>query len=194
MKEGGRDWTAVRRILEAAERTLSMGAEATHEEIDRIYRKRAEELARPVAQSEEVRTESILVIRAGNIRLGIPLTYVAEVVPHPKIATVPGAPSEIAGLVQVRGEVRPVWNLTALLGLNGQEAVAPPPDVQIVLLHHAAQEIGVVAEAIEDTAAYDPEKLQPSPRNLPYTRMTDDYVTVLEVESLFARFQGSITL
>jgi purine-binding chemotaxis protein CheW len=170
-----------------------MGAEPTREEIDRIYRKRAEELARPLTQAGDVRTGSILVIRTGNVRFGIPLTHIAEVIPHPKIAQVPGGPSEIAGLVQVRGEVRPVWNLAALMGLNGQETV-PPPAAQIVLLRHAAQEIGVIAEAIEDTAPYDPEKLQPSPRNLPGTRMTDDYVTVLEVETLFARFQGSTTL
>lgn len=193
MNEGARDWAAVRRRLEAAERTLSMGAEPTWEEIERVFRKRAEELARPLARVEDVRTGSILVIRAGNVRFGIPLDQIAEVVPHPKIARVPGAPSEIAGLIQVRGEVRPVWDLTVLMGLNGPETI-PSPSAQIVLLRHAAREIGVIAEAIEDSVPYNPEKLQPSPRNLPGTRMTDDYVAVLDVKTLFVRFQGSTTL
>lgn len=93
----------------------------------------------------------------------------------------------------MRGEVRPVWNLPALLGFNRQEAV-PSEAAQILLLRHAAREIGVIAEVIEDTAQYDPEKLRPSPGNLPGLRMTDDYVTLLDVETLFARFRGSTTL
>lgn len=102
MNEGARDWAAVRRRFEAAEQALSRGAEPAREEIERIYRKRAEELAWPLAQTGDVQTESILVFRAGpgrehSARLGIPLTRIAEVIPHPKIARVPGAPSDSRG-------------------------------------------------------------------------------------------------
>ncbi len=190
---GLRDWDAVRRRLEAAERALSNSATPTREEMDRVFRKRAEELARPLSLPAKTRTENILVFRAGGMRFGMPLTHIAEVISHPKISKVPGAPAEIAGLVQVRGELRPVWNLPALLGLYAQEA-APSRTGEILLLHHAAQEAGVLAEAIEDTAQYDSEKIQQSPGNLPGTRITNDYVTVLDVRTLFARFQGSTTL
>lgn len=188
-----RDWDAVRRRLEDAEKALSNTGTPTREEMDRVFRKRAEELARPLSLPAESRTENILVFRAGGVRFGMPLTHIAEVVSNPKIAKVPGAPSEIAGLIQVRGDVRPVWNLPALLGLNTQDA-APSQTGQILLLRHAAQEIGILADSIENTAQYDSEKIRQSPGNLPGTRITDDFVTVLDVKTLFARFQGSITI
>lgn len=192
-----RDWTAVRRRLEAVEKVLRAGTEPTREELERIYRQRAEELARPLPQAGDIAAGNILVFRTGAARFGVPLNGVAEVIARPKIARVPGAPPEIAGLVQARGEVRQVWNLQAVFA--GQTPGGKTEETgssgigQILLLRHAGQEAGVLAQIIEDIMPYDPEKLRPSDQ-LPGTHLTDDYVTVIDIKTLFERLQNSTPL
>lgn len=189
-----RDWTAVRRRLEAVERALRSESEPTREELDRIYRKRAEELARPLAQIADGAPAHLLVFRAGATRFGIPLTSLAEVIPNPKLARVPAAPPEVAGLVQVRGEVRPVWNLQVVFGWESPgDNAAERSAGQILLLRHGAQEIGVCADEIEDIVPYDPQKLR-SAGNQPGISTTDDHVTVFDAKTLFERFPNPTTL
>src|SRR4051812_44800948 len=50
-------------------------------------------------------------------RYALELTAVREVVPHPDVTPLPGAPAALLGVLNLRGEVVPAFDTAALLGL-----------------------------------------------------------------------------
>jgi purine-binding chemotaxis protein CheW len=50
-------------------------------------------------------------------RYALELTAVREVVPQPEVTPLPGAPAPLVGVFNLRGEVVPVFDTAALLGL-----------------------------------------------------------------------------
>jgi purine-binding chemotaxis protein CheW len=190
MSNGARlDWQKARRRLEEAQNALQHSGQLSESELNRVYRERADRFSQPLPHTGQSGSESLLVFRFGESRFGIPLASVAEVSAHPKIAPVPGAPPEIAGLIQVRGEVRPVWDLRPTLNL----ASAADFDwnaAQIILLRNGAHEIGILVDRVEDVVSLDRHLQTPaSTVGLPGSWVTEDFTTVLNAKSIFDRFQ-----
>lgn len=65
-----------------------------------------------------------IVLPLGSVRYGIELTDVREVVPDPLLTPVPGAPPAVLGVANLRGEVVPVLDTAALLGLAPLQRIA----------------------------------------------------------------------
>ena len=65
-----------------------------------------------------------IVLSLGEDRYGIELTDVREVVPEPFLTPLPGAPPAVLGVVNLRGEVVPVLDTAALLGLAPLNRIA----------------------------------------------------------------------
>ena len=64
-----------------------------------------------------------VVARAGAGRYALPVEQVAEVLPEGEVTPVPGAPSEVLGLMQVRGRPLPVLRPATLAGGDGGAGV-----------------------------------------------------------------------
>jgi purine-binding chemotaxis protein CheW len=100
---------------------------------------------------------------------GIPLSDTLECFRLPAISPLPGAPNIIEGVVNIRGEAVPVFNLAARCGLPN----AKPHASQFLLLALAGtrraalrvdQVIGI--ESIDESGITPPEKLSRSLRRL----------------------------
>ena len=65
-----------------------------------------------------------LLLPLGVDLYALPLEQVREVLPLPRIATLPTAPPTVLGVFNLRGEVVPVLETSTVLGV---EAVAGPP-------------------------------------------------------------------
>ena len=118
------NWAEVRERLSRVQQAIDETALHSSETRDRIYRMRAELLARPVSHREDSESEEIMIVRIGGARYGIALPEIAEVTGGSTCAPVPGAPPEVAGLIQVRGEVRPVLNAGHILGVSEDDSGA----------------------------------------------------------------------
>ena len=96
-------------------------------------------------EPEEVPTEPLLVVVAGERSCALPLEGVLEVVPARPYAALPGAPPAVRGVVNVRGRVITVVDLGAALDL-------PPsttsPDHRVLVLDHAGRRIGVAVSEV----------------------------------------------
>jgi chemotaxis signal transduction protein len=141
---------------------------------------RAELLARPVSHGEDSAGEGIMIVRIGSARYGIALPEIAEVTCGSACAPVPGAPPEVAGLIQVRGEVRPVVNAGRILGVDirGHSKI-------ILLLRRGSREIGIQVDEVEDIRTVREEERKSPFHGAAHARwMTDDLVTVLDTNSL----------
>ncbi len=184
MSAGARlNWAEARERLLRVQQALEETALHSAERRDRIYRARAELLARPVLHREDSAEERIMIVRIGAAHYGISLPEISEVTIGSACAPVPGAPPEVAGLIQVRGEVRPVLNAGRILGApnddNGDSKV-------ILLLRRGSREIGLQVDEVEDILTVKEEERRPPFPGAAHARwMTGDLVTVLDTDSLF---------
>jgi purine-binding chemotaxis protein CheW len=197
----GFDWDAARRRLEAAQSAIESGAVLQAAEIERAYRERARFYAQPSTEQERQKTDRVLLFQVGASRFGLPAGDVVEVIARPKITPVPGAPPIIAGLIQVRGEIRPVVNLTAALGLPAPEGQHPAG--LIILLRGtgrilgiaAGRVFGIAADRVDEIVTLNPEdRKQAAPGELPGSWLTADFTTVLETRSLIDKIQDPTPL
>ena len=67
-------------------------------------------------------TEVKVRVLAGGEHYALPVTYVKEIAELGELAPVPGAPSQILGLRNLRGQVLPVIGLAQVLGLDGAKS------------------------------------------------------------------------
>ena len=176
------NWAEARERLLRVQQAIEETALHSVERREQIYRARAELLARPVSHREESAGERIMIIRIGAVRYGIAVPEVSEVTADSTCAPVPGAPPEVAGLIQVRGEVRPVLNAGRVLGVPADDSV----DSKIILLlRRGSREIGIQVDEVEDIRTVKQEERKPPFQGAAHARwMTDDLVTVLDTDSL----------
>lgn len=180
-KRAALDWkVALARLEQARKGFEQAGSPAANRE--RIFRRRAELLARPLpAEGIPAEREAILIFHAGDGRYGVPLSRVSEVIHGAALAPVPGAAPRIAGVIQVRGEIRLVLDLARLLGVESQEAAS----AAVVLLSYRGREVGVRTGPVDDIRTAAEAGRRAAPHGSPHAAwMTGDLVTVLDVDSL----------
>lgn len=154
----------------------------THRES--ILRRRAEQLARPLPGAEFFHAgESILIFRLAGNRYAAPLPAVAEVLARAERAVVPGAAPEVAGLIQVRGDICPVFHLTVLLGID-----APPASdrtMPILLVRTKSRLVGLLVDEIEEVRTVSPDGRKAGPPERPHILwVTDDLAAILDIAAL----------
>jgi purine-binding chemotaxis protein CheW len=174
------DWEAARAAIERSRERLGR-AEISTEDRERIFRQRAEALARPSATlADAAQQRQIMVFRLGEERFALPLSDVSEVISGAVIAPVPGAPASVAGVIQVRGEIRPVFHLGQLLGMASLE-----PSDTVVLVRYRNHEAGLRTGPVEDIRAVAEEDFREGPAGNPRIKqMTADLVLVLDLDFL----------
>ncbi len=92
---------------------------------------------------------SLVAVRLGGELFGFDLKWVREFATRPTVTPVPGAPADLLGLINLRGEVIPLLDLRPALGL----AVADPPGEQITFIECEGVRLGVAVEAVLDVFA-----------------------------------------
>jgi purine-binding chemotaxis protein CheW len=110
------DWDAVRSRLAAVEAALGH-AELSDDQREAIFARRAEALAAPSTSAEPADAFQALVFSLGDAWYAVPSWQVREVRTLGQLTPLPGAPTFIAGLVNVRGRVVPALDLAPLFGL-----------------------------------------------------------------------------
>lgn len=181
---GAFDWAAARdrveRFREALEHCESRGPA----ERERILRERAERLARPQeSPGAALAGEAIAVFRIGAERYGLPLSRMVEIISRPLCAAVPGAPDRLAGVIQVRGEIRPVLDLALALRIRRHE---PSERYSVLLVRGAGREFGVRVDEVEDIRVLTENERGPAPAGAGRVMwMTPDGTGVLNADMLF---------
>lgn len=177
----GFDWQSARERLERARLLIESDARSP-EQLEALYRERAALLAQPLVTKSSDAGETIMVFRLGSERYAIPLTRITEVVARPRIAPAPGTLPVIAGLIQIRGEIRVTWDLRRLLGVSESES---DESATVLLLRTPAGETGLLIDAVEDIRTVGQDGRRPAPERAPHAAWTtEDLVIVLDTETL----------
>lgn len=151
------DWDEVRSRLQAQQTEFERGEARSPEQLAQMFRERAAALAaRGMATVEKNDRWPALVFRVGDQRYCCALSSLVEVLPLGHSTPVPGGPPELLGVMNVRGEIRPVLDLARILKVN---AAAERSGAYVLLARHAGREAGLAVDGIEKIENVSPEEL-----------------------------------
>jgi len=103
----------------------------------------------------------------GSEVYGLPLRELREVAHLTRLRRIPGAPSGVAGLVNLRGEIVCALDVRGILGLTAQ---APGDASFLLALRDFADPVGLIVDSIADIYAIDPGEIEPPPTTWPAER------------------------
>jgi chemotaxis signal transduction protein len=177
------DWEAVRKRLQQNQIALEEGLGDDPRHLEETYRRRAARLARPQAsQAGPAGVSVFLVFRVGSERYAMDLREVREVAETPQITPVPDSPKELAGVINVRGHIEPVWETSLLLGLG---APADRGSRYAVLLRRGGLPGALRVDELLDVRPLGSQQWQPSQEASSYAKgVTADMITLIEGEAL----------
>lgn len=142
------DWESVRQSVIQASATLEESVEMSLEEMQRIWARRAADLAQVPVEEDESEHIKLMLIRLGREIYGIDAQYVFSVRSSDSITRVPRVPDWVAGVVNLRGRIFSVVDLRRFFGLPPAElgiddeldretsslVIVETPDMEIALL------------------------------------------------------------
>lgn len=91
---------------------------------------------------------------------GINVMQVQEVVRLPEIAPVPGAPSSVMGIINLRGNVVTVIDTRQRFGLSARE---PDDSTRIVITEVDNQVIGILVDSVAEVVNLSTSEIETSP-------------------------------
>lgn len=160
------------------------------ESIRKILRNRAMELAKPAeTRIRGAHLIEVLEFTLGQERYAFPSSFVREVFPLTEITPLPGLPSHILGVVNVRGRILSVMDIRRLLEFQN---VGLTNLNKAIILHQAEMELAVLADEVTGVYAVDMDEGQMTLPTLSGTResllqgVTRDRVVVLDAGKLLA--------
>jgi purine-binding chemotaxis protein CheW len=103
---------------------------------------------------------SALLARIGGARFIVPAARVGEVLRMPDLTRVPGLPSWVPGVANIRGQVLAVLDLRPLLGLVQDSGAVRP---RLLRLDIGGLEVGLRVDAVDGVADLDLDQLEPLP-------------------------------
>jgi chemotaxis signal transduction protein len=112
---------------------------------------RAAALARPVAAEDTHDTVDVVTLEVGGAAtFAIEARHVREVMRNDHLRRLPGGAGALLGVVPSRGEVVPVADLGALLGLCPPSLSRPT----VVVLDHETAPLGLLVDGVEQVAVW----------------------------------------
>jgi chemotaxis signal transduction protein len=125
-------------------------------------------------------------VRAGAEDYALPVDSVLEVAEFGQVTPVPGSPPEVLGVRNLRGQVLPVIDLAALLGLANDARLE-----RIIVAGDGDRRAGLAVEAVLDVADVSaPAEESHSPYLMGATLIDGTLVGVVEVEAVLAGIQA----
>lgn len=154
-----------------------------------ILAQRAKALAKVhELRSVRLRGNEIVIVESGGLRLGIPIASLREIVPCGDVTELPGVPSWMLGIVQLRGELLCVVDVGRWWNLPGATKHA-----YVVLIEGPQGFLGVVAESVVEVRGIEADDVAAdiSEESIARRRfvklVTRDLVHVLDIARLTAQ-------
>jgi chemotaxis signal transduction protein len=171
-------------------------ADSLQLQMEQTWRRRAARLSQRAADAgAAVDTRRVIVLELGLERFGIDLSDIGEVLPPIHPTPVPGAAAVLAGVINVRGEIRPVIALRSLLGMvpqdDGGRIRGPSP---VVVLRKPGCEMGIQIDGVEQILWIQSNDFRPvqasSLHSSPFIKgCTKDLLILLRTSALFGALE-----
>jgi purine-binding chemotaxis protein CheW len=107
----------------------------------------------------EQHARQLVVFTLGPDAYGVPIAMVQEIIRHTPARRIPGSPSHVLGVINLRGRIIPVVDLRARLGM----ATDPPADAKIVVLEMSEFSAGVLVDQVREVLTVGADRCEPPP-------------------------------
>jgi purine-binding chemotaxis protein CheW len=126
-------------------------------------------------------------VLAGGEHYAIPVNSVLEIAEHSEVSDVPGAPPEVLGVRNLRGQVIPVIDLASALDLQSSS-----DRERIVVVEDSGRLAGLAVDGVVDVGALDEAAEEVDSPYLRGALLVDgSLVGVIDIPALFARVAPS---
>jgi purine-binding chemotaxis protein CheW len=115
-----------------------------------------------VATNPEAAALQFIAFEVGNDRFALPIQHVIEFRTWAEPTTMPNAPSYVRGIINVRGEILPIFDLAARLGRGF--TMASPKHVVILAQNIQGQTTGILVDSVSDILTVSPKDIAALPR------------------------------
>jgi len=141
------DWEQAHERLRASEQALADSLSESPARVAAAYRRRAAQLAVTSGPSgaEPPEAAAVLIFSLRQERYAVELIELAEVLPLVRCAPVPGAAAEILGVINLRGELRPVVDLCRLILRRESEDAHSG---FVLMLHRRGRRLGLRVDRV----------------------------------------------
>jgi purine-binding chemotaxis protein CheW len=110
----------------------------------------------------ETSSEQLVVFALGDDEYGVPIANVQEIIRYVPPRPIPGSPSHVEGVLNLRGSIIPVINLQQLFGSRG----APSEDATVVVVELSDATVGVVVDEVREVMTIDLAATEPPPAGI----------------------------
>lgn len=138
------DWESARRRLAAAAKS----SDELQQEAKQVLAERAVRLATVLESATRARDLlEVLLFRRGGRRYAIESRFSIEVSAAGRMSRVPGAGPALIGMTNLRGDLLPVFELSALGGSTAHEL---PLNAQLVVLGKQSPDMALLVDGVDD--------------------------------------------
>jgi purine-binding chemotaxis protein CheW len=139
---------------------------------------------------------SLVTFRLDSEWYGVPILTTLEVLRIDKITYLPSAPSFIAGIINVRGNILSITDLKNIFGLSPS---ALSDKTRVVVIHKDDIETGLLIDEITEILTVPLSKIEPPLATIPASlveyfkgayKSPDRLIAILNVEKLLEKGEG----
>ncbi len=139
------DWDEIHRRIENVNKAIEAGWAPSFEEKQHILRKRAKSLAQRKEQQKEQDTIEVVEFLLVNEHYGIESQYINEVYPLKDYTSLPGVPSFVFGVMNVKGRIISVIDIKRFFNMSDKGI----SDLnKVVIIKDENMEFGILADMI----------------------------------------------
>jgi purine-binding chemotaxis protein CheW len=155
------DWDDVRGRIAAVNTALEEMSEVEPELVERIWARRAAQLAKPPEREEKGEQINLALIQLGREVYGIEVKYILEIQPAMRITRVPRVPDWVTGVVNLRGRILSVLDLRRFFGLApAEEKDQATPFRDLVIVETPTMEVALLTESVLEVELFPTSRIQ----------------------------------
>ena len=126
---------------------------------DEVMFARTDELAALNTADDTVDSQKYLIFMTGHLKLGVVAEDVVEILNNQVITYLPMVPDFIRGIINMRGQMIPILDIRARLGLPPEE------DSLVVVINLGDVQLGILVDAVDQMLDIPKANIHPLPAN-----------------------------
>ena len=127
---------------------------------DEILFAREDEMEALNTVDDTVDSQKYLIFMAGHLKLGVVAEDVVEILNNQLITYLPMLPDFIRGIINMRGQMIPILDIRARLGMEPKE-----DDSLVVVINLGDVQLGILVDAVDQMLDIPKSNLLPMPAN-----------------------------
>jgi purine-binding chemotaxis protein CheW len=145
-------------------------------------------------ETKEKSTSSIQIVcfKIGKEEYGIDILKVQEILNLPKITTLPKATEFILGVIELRGKILPIVDLSKRFGI---ETAKDSRATRSIVVNIKGKEVGLAIDSVSHVVKVESDEIEPPPAIVKgisgryivgIAKVGEDFVVILDIDQIFS--------